>query len=561
MSVVLSEHLPLLASAPDGIQKLRGLILELAVRGKLVPQDPNDEPASELLKLITHERSRLEAEGVCKKLKPVRPVDADEHPFSLPDGWSWVRNGNLFSLRKGKVPKDLGEHKTEIPYLDIEALDRGNVRRYTTDLAAPRSKDNDILVVCDGSRSGLVLNGRNGAIGSTLAVIESPKIIQPFIKLIFRQCFDRLNSTMKGAAIPHLDTAKLVLDVVGLPPLSEQHRIVAKIDELMALCDRLDAEQADAVSGHARLVETLLGTLTQSTDAADLAANWHRLAEHFDTLFITEASIDTLKQTVLQLAVMGKLVRQDPSDETASAFLKRVATEREIQQLAGICKKAKPLPSVQESEKLFALPPSWEWTRLGCLSEIIGGFAFKSEHFLENGVHQVLRLGNIRPDHIRVDENPVFIDSELAKQCPEFCLKKNDILISMTGTREKRDYLFTAQVAENPTNGRFFYINQRVGAIRPFGCSDYLNKVLKVESIKNSIFSTATGSANQGNIGISALRDWAIPIPPPSEQKRIVAKVDELMALCDGLKADLAITRQCQAKLAETLIESALEAA
>ena len=111
-------------------------------------------------------------------------------------------------------------------------------------------------------------------------------------------------------------------------PLAEQHRIVAKVDELMALCDRLEAEQADAGAAHARLVATLLGTLTQSTDAAELAANWQRLAEHFDTLFTTEASLDALKQTILQLAVMGKLVPQDPNDEPASELLKRIAKER-----------------------------------------------------------------------------------------------------------------------------------------------------------------------------------------------------------------------------------------
>jgi hypothetical protein len=113
-----------------------------------------------------------------------------------------------------------------------------------------------------------------------------------------------------------------------IPPLAEQHRIVAKVDELMALCDRLEAEQTDAGAAHAKLVATLLGTLTQSADAADLAANWQRLAEHFDTLFTTEASLDALKQTILQLAVMGKLVPQDPNDEPASELLKRIAKER-----------------------------------------------------------------------------------------------------------------------------------------------------------------------------------------------------------------------------------------
>ena len=264
MTARLPEHLDLIAGAPDGIRKLRGLILELAVRGKLVPQDPNDEPASELLKRIARERARLEAEGLCKKSKPVPVIGEDEHPFTQSKGWHWVRNGSLFSLRKGKVPKNLSEVKSDIPYLDIEALDRGNVRRYTTDVSTSQAKESDILVVCDGSRSGLVLNGKNGAIGSTLAVIESPRFIQPFIKIIFRQSFERLNSTMKGAAIPHLDTAQLILNVVGLPPLAEQHRIVAKVDELMTLCDHLKADFAESRTRQERLAATLIVSALQA---------------------------------------------------------------------------------------------------------------------------------------------------------------------------------------------------------------------------------------------------------------------------------------------------------
>ena len=143
---------------------------------------------------------------------------------------------------------------------------------------------------------------------------------------------------------------------IPLPPLAEQHRIVAKVDELMALCDRLEAEQSDAAAAHDRLVATLLGTLTQSTDAADLAANWQRLAEHFDTLFTTESSLDALKQTILQLAVMGKLVPQDPNDEPASELLKRIAKERARLEAEGTIKKSKPMPPVGEDEQPFELP-------------------------------------------------------------------------------------------------------------------------------------------------------------------------------------------------------------
>src|SRR5690606_27058447 len=124
--------------------------------------------------------------------------------------------------------------------------------------------------------------------------------------------------------------------------LAQQHRIVAKVDELMALCDRLEAQQADAESAHAQLAQALIGSLIQAADAEDFATSWQRLAEHFHTLFTTEPSIDALKQSLLQLAVMGKLVPQDPSDEPASELLRRIGEEKGWLVAAGKLKKQKP---------------------------------------------------------------------------------------------------------------------------------------------------------------------------------------------------------------------------
>lgn len=177
-----------------GIKKLRELILELAVRGKLVPQDPNDEPANVLLERVLKENAQLPLKKG-RKSSDSPEITGGDISFELPQGWVYVRNGSLFSLRKGKKPKNISESPIGLPYLDIEALDRGNVLRFTDDETCPRATEKDILVVCDGSRSGLVLDGKSGVIGSTLAVIDTPRMIQPFVKLIFRESYERLNST------------------------------------------------------------------------------------------------------------------------------------------------------------------------------------------------------------------------------------------------------------------------------------------------------------------------------------------------------------------------------
>ena len=216
---------------------------------------------------------------------------------------------------------------------------------------------------------------------------------------------------------------------IPLPPLAEQHRIVAKVDELMALCDRLEAEQTDAEAAHAKLVETLLGTFTRSTDAAELAANWQRLAEHFDTLFTTESSLDALKQTILQLAVMGKLVPQDPNDEPASELLKRIGKERARLEAEGKIKKSKPLPAVGDDEQPFALPEGWQWQRLDELLNITGGITLGRKLFGRELISRpYLRVANVQRGHLLLEQMKT-IEIPADELC-KYRLQCNDLLIT-----------------------------------------------------------------------------------------------------------------------------------
>jgi len=258
----ITRHFDPLYSVKENVAELKKAILTLAMQGKLVKQDPNDQSASELLREIQAEKERLIKEGKIRKPKKALAIEDDEIPHELPEGWTWIRKNDLFSLKKGKVPKDLSEEKKQFPYLDIEALDRGNIRRYTNDIKCPHSTDKDILVVCDGSRSGLLLKGKNGAIGSTIAIIETFDQIKPYVELVFKQSYERLNSTMKGAAIPHLDTKNMLLEVIGLPPLKEQKRIVVKIEEVIGLCDNLENQIEQATEKQTALFDAVLAKVS-----------------------------------------------------------------------------------------------------------------------------------------------------------------------------------------------------------------------------------------------------------------------------------------------------------
>lgn len=572
MSVVLSEHLPLLATAPDGIQKLRGLILELAVRGKLVLQDPNDEPAPELLKWIVRERARLEAEGACKKSKPTPMVGEDELPFKLPANWVWTnlatvslinpRNAADDSIEASFVPMAMIGNRFEGSHQQ-ELRKWGEVKQGFTHFAEGDIGVAKITPCFENSKACVFAGLKNGIgagttelhvvrpIGQTLV----PRYVLAYLKA---PMFLAVGETkMTGTAgQKRLPKDFLEENPFPFPPLAEQHRIVAKVDELMALCDRLEAEQTDAESAHAKLVDTLLGTLTQSTDAADLAANWQRLAEHFDTLFTTESSIDALKQTILQLAVMGKLVPQDPSDEPASELLKSIAQERSRLEMAGTRKKSIPMPVVGEDERPFEVPEIWQWIRFSQLDpEFQNG---ESSRGAASGTEiVVLRLADISKGEISLTDTRSVV-------LPESSIKKYQLL--------QNDLLVIRVNGSAEIVGRLILCDESLAAIY---CDHFIRVRIKDTSIAHrflrligdapvtrrqiqSLFITTAGqkTVNQGHIG-----GLMIPFPPIAEQHRIVAKVDELMTLCDRLKADLAESRRHQERLASTLIESALQAA
>ena len=449
MTARLPEHLDLIAGAPDDIRKLRGLILELAVRGKLVPQDPHDEPASELLKRISKERASLEAKAAGKKWKAT-PFCGNETggSFELPDGWLWVRFEAIAQHNSGKT-LDRGRNSGEPrPYITTSNLYWGrfeldSVRQMlikADELERCTARRNDLLI-CEGGEAGRAAVWPHDYEICFQNHVHRARFfggIDPYFAYRF---FEKLNASgeidqyRKGVGISNMSGKALASIPFPVAPLAEQHRIVAKVDELMALCDRLEAEQMDAESAHARLVETLLGTLTQSTDAADLAANWQRLAKHFATLFTTEASIDALKQTILQLAVMGKLVPQDPNDEPASELLKRIAMRRSESLAKGYPNPGEAGTQTKKHEKqncpknLVQLPDGWSWATLMQCAELVVDCHNKTAPYSSTGV-PLLRTTNIRDGSLNSKE-PKFVSPDVYERWSARCKPEpGDLLIT-----------------------------------------------------------------------------------------------------------------------------------
>jgi len=563
------------AGSVYGVKKLRELILELAVRGKLVPQDQNDEPASELLKRIQAEKAKLITEGKLKKEKPLPPISEDEEPFELPSGWDYASFGDVVEIIRGITFP--GNEKSKSPENGrVACLRTSNVQDqiewedilYIKEQFVSREdqllKPNDIVMSMANSRElvgkvALVGNQikEKTTFGGFLGVIRPYSILPKFVLTLLRTPLTRealIDNASQTTNIANISLAKLKPLFFAIPPLAEQHRIVAKVDELMALCDQLEQQHSNAQEAHETLVNQLLATLTQSQNAEEFNANWQRIYAHFDVLFTTEASIDALKQTLLQLAVMGKLVPQDPFDEPASELLKRIQAEKAKLIAEGKLKKEKPLAPISEDEKPFELPKGWEWVRLGSALEITGGVTL-GRKVAGNDLMDLpyLRVANVQRGYLTLDaiKTVVIRKSELAR----YQLLKDDLLVTEGGDWDKvgRTAIWNDEIESCLHQNHIFRMRKITKDLSSNWIEMYMNSIAK------AYFQAASKqTTNLASINMTQLKNCLLAIPVLNEQHRIVAKVDALMALCDQLKTRIQQASQQQQAIADALVAQAV---
>lgn len=560
MTALLTDNLPLLAGAPNGIKKLRELILELAVRGKLVPQDPEDLSARTGLDASRTERARAMLEGKIKKEKPAIEVADSEQPFELPDGWAWCRIVDTGNYINGLAFKPSDWSSVGRPIIRIQNLSGRNAEFNRTEREVDASvvvDPGDILVSWSATLDAFIWRGEQGVLNQhifrvTPSNIVSAQYLYWLLKWAIKVLAD--SDHAHGLVMAHINRGPFLAQPIGLPPLTEQNKIVVKIDELMALCDRLEARQTDADSAHAQLVQALLGSLNQARDAEDFAQSWRRLAEHFHPLFTTESSIDALKQTLLQLAVMGKLVPQDPSDEPASELLERMSVGKTELIRTGMLKAPKSLPNIRPEETPYELPQTWAWVRLGEVSEFINGDRGKNypnrSEYVSEGIPWI-NTGHIEPDGTLSQSDMHFITREKFETLNSGKIRPGDLVYCLRGATFGK-----TAIVDPLSEGA---IASSLMIIRPFEpcLNRYMYRYLTSQIGRNQIFRFDNGSA-QPNLSANNVRLYVYPLPPLAEQHRIVAKVDQLMALCDQLKARLSQARQVHEQLACALVEQAV---
>ena len=469
-------------------QALRERILDLAMRGKLVPQDPNDEPASVLLEKIKAEKAELVKEKKIKKTKALPEITDDEKPFDIPDSWEWVRLGEVSILKNGKTPRKKDISNDGIyPYFKVK--DMNNNELYMEKIQNFVGKEyqkqtmpkNTIIFPKNG---GAVLTAKKRIlIQDSLVDLNTGGII-PYKNSNFKYIFYLFSSLniknyVKGSAVPTINSKKLKETLVPLPPLSEQSRIAAKIAQLFALLRKVEL----STQQYAEL-QTLL------------------------------------KSKVLDLAMRGKLVKQDPNDEPASVLLEKIKAEKAELVKEKKIKKSKPLPPITDEEKPFDIPDSWEWVRARDLTSRIGDGLHGTPRFSKEG-YAFINGSNLINTGVQITDNTKFVDKvEYLKYKP--VLEEGTIFISLNGTLGKVALYNNEKIILGKSAGYFNLINPQMKL--------YFMYYLKSSIFKKFYNKKYTGSVIK-NIPLSALREAPIPVPPIKEQLKIVDRIKQIFSL------------------------------
>ena len=556
----LLAHYEKISDAPDAIPRLRRFILDLAVRGKLVEQDPNDEPASELLKRIATEKARLVKAGEIRKEKPLPEIETDELQFAAPRGWKWARIRKVTSDRGQMVPDQ------DFTYVDVTAINKevGRIEeaKMTSASEAPsRARkiicQGDVLYSCVrpyllniaivetdispppiASTAFAVLNG----FGSVLPRYQWIVLRSPF----FVTCVEQ---KMRGQAYPAINDSDFALLPFPLPPLAEQHRIIAKADELMALCEQLEAARTKRETTRDRLTAASLARLDAPDPDPAVFQNHAAFAlDNLIPLTTRPDQIKALRQTILNLAVRGKLVEQNPNDEPAWKLLARIRTAKTEQKRKTGDARIKTAPEANCGSLPFELPNDWSAQSFENLFLFID-YRGKTPPKRDNGI-ALITAKNVRMGHLDREPREYVSDATFRTWMTRGFPRIGDLFFTTEAP--------LGNVCLNDIDEPFA-LAQRVICMQPYADINtrFLMYGLMSDSIQSLINAHATGLTAKG-IKAAKLKPLPILIPPLAEQHRIVAKVDELMTLCDRLEANLATGDYTRCRLLDALLHEAL---
>lgn len=489
---------------------LRQAVLQAAIQGKLTTQRKEDGDARELLKQIAAEKAQLIKEKKIKKEKPLAEISEDEIPFDIPENWDWVYVGDIFQHNTGKALNSSVKEGVEKEYITTSnlywnrfELDKLKKMPFTdTEIDRCTIKKGDLLV-CEGGDYG------RAAIWNyefEMRIQNHIHRLRPYLAICIKYFYYIFYFYKqvgmiggKGIGIQGLSSNALHKIVIPLPPLAEQHRIVAKVEKLMAEIDELEK------------VENELHSLKTAFPGA-------------------------MKAALLQAAMQGKLTTQRKEDGDARELLEQIAKEKAQLIKENKIKKEKPLSKITEGEIPFDVPENWIWCRLGDLISVYGGLAYNKTNLSvsHNEMITVLRGGNILDLSYAFFDNDVKISPEFVKK-EDLYLKKNQLITPAVTSLENLGKMARIERDYNNVVAGGFVLNI-IPVLNEDIFSKYLLYMLSMPVMRARYAEIATKSGQAFyNLSRYKLLDSIIPLPPLAEQQRIVVKLEKLLPLCDGL--------------------------
>ncbi len=520
------------ADVPDAVGKMRELILQLAVIGKLCPQDSLEEPASALLAKIAGTIKSRYASGEIRLRENARV--SEDLKVSVPDGWSSVALGEIADVNWGNTSLTKKSY-SESGFTAYSATGPDGWIDHA-EFSGP-----GIVLSAIGARSGkcFLAEGQWTAIKNTITIIPFSPVSNDWL---FRAINRESAWKKRGGAQPFIALKDAISLPLLLPPLAEQKRIVAKVDELMALCDRLALQQQEREEQASQLTRASLARFADAPTPANL---------HF--LFHSSFSIppSDLRKSILTLAVQGKLVPQDPNDEPGEELFERIQAERAEQEAKGAYKSSRPLEPIEENEEPFKLPVEWKWARLRSLVFTLGDGLHGTPDYSDGTDCYFINGNNLVDGRIVIKPHTKTVSLDEAKK------------------HRKPMTLSTVLVSINGTLGSVAFYNNENVILGKSACyfnlaslvdKHFARRVIESPYFVNYASENATGTTIR-NLGLKAMNYFPFPLPPLAEQRRIVAKVEQLMAWVDALETQLAASRTTAANLLTALVAELTTAA
>jgi type I restriction enzyme S subunit len=574
-SPLLLDNFELLAETVGSVAKLRVLVLQLAVMGKLVEQDATDKPACNLLQEIETKRTALIEDGEIRDAETDPTINPNALPFPIPENWTWCKLDRVMrKMGAGSTP--LGGKKVYVDdgtvFLRSQNVWNGGLR---LDDVARISESTHAAMRGTWVEPGDVLLNITGASIGRCAVVPDDftpanvsqhvailrlidKRLRSFVHLCAISPFfqDTIMRVQVGVSREGLSMTRLREFPLPLPPLAEQRRIVVKVNQLLALCDELEARQQAQADLRSRLTRSAWSSVTTAAAPGDFATAWQRVAGEFDLLHATPESVADLRQAILQLAVIGRLVGQDERDEPAEKLLQRIAEQRAILEKSGDIDKAKPLEPVSPEQTPFELPYSWQWVRVAQLSRAVEYGTSHKGSTTPEGV-PVFRMGNIQDGKVLLD-NLKYVPESI-DDLPGLFLRNHDLLFNRTNSA---DLVGKTGIFKGPSNAYTFASYLIRVTLFELVDSDFVNLAMNAPYYRRTqIEPEITQQCGQANLNGTKLKSSLLPLPPLAEQRRIVTKVTELLALCDRLEAGLAASQAAGEQLLASVVHGLLNGA